>query len=682
MQVIFSWPVFCGLVLKVALALLVSSQPINLWYAPFMQSGLAELSIFPWQNWLDSGGASEAFPYGYAMWFMFLPAAVLSLVGLPIELGYSFTLLIADIFILFSLVVASGYATKTIIWTYWLSPITVIASYVYGLNDVIPSCFLVFSILALQNGRFKVSGAMVALAISAKLSMLLALPFLFLYLYNNQNFKNFLREFFKGVYIVGGPLLILQFATSAGRKMVFGNPELNKITNLEILLDYGIAIYILPLAYILSVYMFWRVKRTNFDMLVASIAISFLLIVLLTPASPGWFVWALPYLALVVVRTGRLTAIIVTCFSVFYIASVMFKIPIYITDQSDITVGLKTEHPGENYLHYLSMLQTVLTASGIVLIIRIWREVFQKSYFYLASRNSIKIGIAGDSGTGKDTLVRDLISILGKHSCTNLSGDEYHVWDRRSPVWGAISHLNPAANDLERLSNDLLALTNNRNAYVRHYDHTVGRFTKPLLVRPNNIIFVSGLHALYQELTRSIYDLKVYLDMDEELRRFLKTQRDTQVRGHSYEKVIASIKKREQDALRFIYPQKQYADVIIRIEPLDRAQLKDFPSDHVPALQVTVESVKANNYMALNRVLVGVLGLHVTLTRKTNNIGIKITVDGNPSKEDIQMAAKSLFIQEIDFLDIEPKWSSGINGIVQLIMFSEISRALTQRTIR
>jgi hypothetical protein len=77
-----------------------------------------------------------------------------------------------------------------------------------------------------------------------------------------------------------------------------------------------------------------------------------------------------------------------------------------------------------------------------------------------------------------------------------------------------------------------------------------------------------------------------------------------------------------------------------------------------------------------------VLGLHVTLTRKTNNIGIKITVDGNPSKEDIQMAAKSLFIQEIDFLDIEPKWSSGINGIVQLIMFSEISRALTQRTIR
>lgn len=59
-------------------------------------------------------------------------------------------------------------------------------------------------------------------------------------------------------------------------------------------------------------------------------------------------------------------------------------------------------------------------------------------------------------------------------------------------------------------------------------------------------------------------DLKIYMDSDENLRRYWKIQRDTSKRGHSKEAVLKSIEERMPDALKFIYPQKQYADLIVK----------------------------------------------------------------------------------------------------------------------
>ena len=69
---------------------------------------------------------------------------------------------------------------------------------------------------------------------------------------------------------------------------------------------------------------------------------------------------------------------------------------------------------------------------------------------------------------------------------------------------------------------------------------------------------------MYLPQTRKNLDLKIYMDCDETLRRFWKIQRDTKKRGYSKEAVIHSIEERLDDAIKYIYPQRDYADLIIK----------------------------------------------------------------------------------------------------------------------
>ena len=48
------------------------------------------------------------------------------------------------------------------------------------------------------------------------------------------------------------------------------------------------------------------------------------------------------------------------------------------------------------------------------------------------TRRPFVIGISGDSGSGKDTFANSIEGLFGKHSVTKLSGDDYHLWDRKS----------------------------------------------------------------------------------------------------------------------------------------------------------------------------------------------------------------------------------------------------------
>ena len=73
-----------------------------------------------------------------------------------------------------------------------------------------------------------------------------------------------------------------------------------------------------------------------------------------------------------------------------------------------------------------------------------------------------------------------------------------------------------------------------------------------------------GLHSLYLPQMRQVLDMKIYLDTDEALRCYWKLGRDQGDRGHDREEVMAQIDKRRADAEKYICPQKQYADLVIR----------------------------------------------------------------------------------------------------------------------
>jgi hypothetical protein len=81
--------------------------------------------------------------------------------------------------------------------------------------------------------------------------------------------------------------------------------------------------------------------------------------------------------------------------------------------------------------------------------------------------NTRSIGIAGDSGAGKDTLSNALEGLFGEYSVTKISGDNYHLYSRGEPVWDLITHLNPKANDLKKSSSDLATLISRKNIYSK-----------------------------------------------------------------------------------------------------------------------------------------------------------------------------------------------------------------------
>jgi phosphoribulokinase len=66
---------------------------------------------------------------------------------------------------------------------------------------------------------------------------------------------------------------------------------------------------------------------------------------------------------------------------------------------------------------------------------------------------------------------------------------------------------------------------------------------------------------------RQFYDVKVFLDPPEELRRVWKIKRDTTKRGYTAEQVLVELEKRECDSAQFIRPQREYADIVVRFCP-------------------------------------------------------------------------------------------------------------------
>jgi uridine kinase len=241
--------------------------------------------------------------------------------------------------------------------------------------------------------------------------------------------------------------------------------------------------------------------------------------------------------------------------------------------------------------------------------------------------------------------------------------------------------LNPKANDLESFSNDLVALTDGKSIHVHHYDHHSGKMTMPFQKKSNDFIIASGLHALYLPILRDCYNLSIYLDIDEELRRHFKIKRDVNQRGHALEQVVASLERREPDAERFIRPQAEYADLVLSLQPIHPRILTNINDERPLRFKLSVRTRHGLNEISLIRVLVGVCGLHVDMSVNNDGAEVIMMIEGDTSAEDIAMAAQMLCPRVLEFLDTQPKWQDGVMGLMQLITLSHISQALTKRFI-
>jgi len=172
------------------------------------------------------------------------------------------------------------------------------------------------------------------------------------------------------------------------------------------------------------------------------------------------------------------------------------------------------------------------------------------------------ITIAGSSGVGKTTLAKLLLINYGK--CVHLTGDNYHKWERGNHNWKEYTHLDPQANDLETASLDLSALKEGRTISVSKYSHESGKFCPSEETKSEGVIIHEGLHSLYTEELREVSDLKIFVDTDEDLKLEWKIERDMKERGYSRSQVLEAIHSRQADEIKYIDPQRKYADIVVK----------------------------------------------------------------------------------------------------------------------
>jgi len=677
--------------LTIKLIFIISVFPViqSEWFVPFIVSFIENPSFSPWDNFIVSGKDLLAFPYGPSMIFFYLPTTFM---GTLLDnylgsmywsgLGFRFTLLIADIFLLLILLQQFGSYAKQILTFYWLSPLLLYIVYWHGQIDLIPVVLLFFSLGCLKNGEYKLGGVVLALSVTSKYSMLIGVPIIFVYLWLNTDLKGGFWETLTSFSILS-ILLIGPFLLSSGFwDMVIFNSEIDRLYALT--MDLGnrnimqnTAIYIIPSLYLLFLYYAWRMQRMNYELLLATLAVGFSIIIFLTPPPPGWLLWLVPLYALHQSKSSGGAVYLISAFSLLFISYHL------IISSGAAIAGYEDSIISSNVLERLitilkgnSIFNTLIFSFGSLIGVQIYREGIQgNDYFHLGMRPLV-IGVSGDSSTGKSTFSNALIELFGSSGTYHLEGDDYHNWDRQSPMWNSITHLNPRANGLYDLVHDLRMLLDGNSINTRSYDHSKGYFSPLLLKKSKKLILISGLHTLYLKTLVDEIDKSFYMTMDEPLRTHIKIQRDIN-RGRDRQYTLSEIEKRVNDSEKYIHPQADRADVLFNILPVNPDDINDktTPEDIKLKLKVTIKN--CSYYNELMRALTGVCNLNVNLDDIDESGGVKIEIQGDIDSDDILIAMNMLAPRIDELINTKKGFSNGILGVMELIALLEINDQLS-----
>lgn len=185
----------------------------------------------------------------------------------------------------------------------------------------------------------------------------------------------------------------------------------------------------------------------------------------------------------------------------------------------------------------------------------------------MTRRRPIVLGIVGDSAAGKTTITRGLVQILGAEYVTHVCTDDYHKYDRKERAARGITPLDPECNYMDVMERHLECLHYGQPVLKPVYDHATGTLVRPEYVEPRQFVIVEGLLGFSTPTMRQFYDVRVFLDPPEEMRRVWKIKRDTTKRGYTTEQVLGELARREADSRDYIRPQREEADVVVRFCP-------------------------------------------------------------------------------------------------------------------
>ena len=177
------------------------------------------------------------------------------------------------------------------------------------------------------------------------------------------------------------------------------------------------------------------------------------------------------------------------------------------------------------------------------------------------------VGIAGGSGSGKSTVVRRILEALGEGSVSLVEQDAYYRDGGHLPFEERVArnYDHPDSIDESLLVEHVRALKTGQRVEMPCYDF-VQHLRRPQTqrVEPRPCIVVEGILILASEPLRDLFDLRLFVETDADIRFIRRLQRDVAERGRTPESVIAQWEATVRPMhLQFAEPSKRHAHLIV-----------------------------------------------------------------------------------------------------------------------
>lgn len=209
------------------------------------------------------------------------------------------------------------------------------------------------------------------------------------------------------------------------------------------------------------------------------------------------------------------------------------------------------------------------------------------------------IGIAGGTGSGKTTVVNNILKQLETDSVVVISQDNYYK-DLKHLSFQEREKINfdhPNSIDFDLLAQDLKKIKQEKTIQQPIYSFVShSRTEDTILTHPKNVVIVEGILVLTHQDLRDLFDLKIYVHADSDERLIRRIKRDLHERGRDLEEVL----DRYQTTLKpmheqFIEPSKNHADIIIPNMRKNQAAVKMLSMVIQNRLQKDINQLKSNS---------------------------------------------------------------------------------------
>ena len=180
--------------------------------------------------------------------------------------------------------------------------------------------------------------------------------------------------------------------------------------------------------------------------------------------------------------------------------------------------------------------------------------------------NILVIGIAGGTGSGKTTLMKNLISRF-QGDVTVLSHNNYYKRHDELPYEERckLNYDEPGALETDLMARHLEQLRQGESILCPVYDFTQhNRSDETVLVEPRKVIIVEGILIFENEPLRELMDIRIFVDTDADVRLCRRIKRDVNKRGRSLESVLMQYQQTVKPMHeKYVEPSKKYASIIV-----------------------------------------------------------------------------------------------------------------------